>query len=105
MLDGLEIDVERMGQNLASHRGYLMSEPVLRALTDRLGKHTAHDVVYEASMTGIEAGQDFLTALRADRRLDVITDEELRALLDVRGAVGSSGEFVDRVLAGLGRLR
>jgi len=105
MLDGLEIDVERMGQNLASHRGYLMSEPVLRALTDRLGKHTAHDVVYEASMTGIEAGQDFLTALRADRRLDVITDEELRALLDVRGAVGSSGEFVDRVLAGLGRQR
>jgi hypothetical protein len=53
-------------------------------------------------MTGIEAGQDFATALRADRRLDVITDEELRSLLDVRGALGSAGEFVDRVLAGLG---
>lgn len=102
MLGGLEVDTERMSQNLASHRGYLMSEPVLRALSDRLGKHTAHDAVYEASMTGIEAGQDFATALRADRRLDVITDEELRSLLDVRGALGSAGEFVDRVLAGLG---
>jgi adenylosuccinate lyase len=92
-----------MSRNLASHQGYLMSEPVLRALSDRLGKHTAHDVVYQAAMTGIEAGQDFLTALRADRRLDVITDEELTALLDVRGALGSAGAFVDRVLAGLGR--
>jgi len=98
----LEVDTERMSHNLASHRGYLMSEPVLRALSDRLGKHTAYDAVYEASMTGIEAGQDFATALRADRRLDVITDEELRSLLDVRGALGSAGEFVDRVLAGLG---
>jgi len=103
MLERLDIDTERMSVNLASHRGYLMSEPVLRALSDRLGKHTAHDVVYEASMSGINAGQDFLTALRADRRLDVIGDEELRTLLDVRGALGSAGQFVDRVLAGLGR--
>ncbi len=102
MLEGLAVDTERMAQNLASHRGYLMSEPVLRALSDRLGKHTAHDVVYAASMAGIEAGQDFESALRADRRLDVITDAELRDLLDVRGALGSAGEFVDRVLAGLG---
>lgn len=105
MLKRLEIDTERMSANLASHRGYLMSEPVLRALSDRLGKHTAHDVVYEASMSGIDAGQDFLTALRADPRLDIIGDDELRALLDVRNALGSAGQFVDRVLAGLGALQ
>ncbi|MGI8691597.1 MAG: class-II fumarase/aspartase family protein [Geodermatophilaceae bacterium] len=103
MFEGLEVDTERMRQNLDSHQGYLMSEPVLRALSDRLGKHTAHDVVYQASMAGIDAGQDFLTALRADHRLDVIADEELRSLLAVHGALGSAGEFVDRVLAGLGR--
>lgn len=102
MLRGLEIDAERMSANIASHRGYLMSEPVLRALSDRLGKHTAHDVVYAASMSGIEAGQDFLTALRADSRLDVIPEDELSGLLDVRNALGSAGQFVDRVLAGLG---
>ncbi|MDQ3734622.1 MAG: adenylosuccinate lyase family protein, partial [Actinomycetota bacterium] len=45
MLERLEIDAERMRANLASHRGYLMSEPVMRALADRLGKHTAHEVV------------------------------------------------------------
>lgn len=102
MLGRLDVDTERMSRNLASHRGYLMSEPVLRALSERLGKHTAHDVVYEASMSGIEAGQDFRTALRADRRLDAIADDELDALLDVNAALGSAGEFVDRVLSGLG---
>ena len=101
MLAGLEVDSDRMLANIDSHRGYLMSEPVLRALSDRLGKHTAHDVVYAASMRGIEAGQDFRTALRADSRLDVIDDDELSGLLDARSALGSAGEFVDRVLAGL----
>ncbi len=103
MLQGLEVDTERMRLNLDSHRGYLMSEAVLRALSARLGKHTAHDAVYEAAMSGIEANQDFRTALRADRRLDTIPDEELDALLEVDGALGSAGRFVDRVLDGLGR--
>lgn len=102
MLQRLGVDAERMSKNLAALGGYLMSEPVMRALADRLGKHTAHEVVYEASMKGTEAGQDFVTALRADPRLDVIDDDELHALLDVRAALGSAGEFVDRALAGLG---
>lgn len=102
MLDGLEVDAERMAANLASHHGYLMSEPVLRALSDRLGKHTAHDVVYEASMRGIDGGLDFRTALRSDERLAVIDDVELDRLLDVRTALGTAVGFVDRVLAGLG---
>ena len=29
--------------------GYVLSEPVMRALADRFGKHTAHKVVYEAT--------------------------------------------------------
>ncbi|MDQ3456144.1 MAG: adenylosuccinate lyase family protein [Actinomycetota bacterium] len=103
MLDGLEVDAERMAANLAGHRGYLMSESVLRALSDRFGKHTAHDVVYEASMRGIDGGLDFRTALRSDERLAIIDDDELDRLLDVRTALGTAIAIVDRVLAGLSR--
>ena len=98
MLGELEVDEARMAANIASHNGYLMSEPVLRALADRLGKHTAHEVVYEASMNGIESGQSFRTALRSDERLDSIDDDELDRLLEVRRALGACGEFVDRVV-------
>jgi adenylosuccinate lyase len=98
MLAGLEVDAPRMAANITAHGGYLQSEPVMRALADRIGKHAAHEVVYQASMTGIDAGQNFRSALRADPRLDPISDAELSRLLDVRGALGPVGAFVDRVV-------
>ena len=106
MLDGLRADPERMLANIGSHRGYLLSEPVMRALAGRIGKHSAHDSVYAAAMRGIDLGQDFRTALRGDPRLDAITDAELDELLQVRSALGSCAAFVDRVrgsCAGAGR--
>ena len=97
MLDGLQADPGRMRRNIDSHRGYLLSEPVLRALATRLGKHTAHDAVYAAAMTGLDLDQDFRAALRADPRLDPISDEEMDELLEVRASLGSCAAFVDRV--------
>jgi adenylosuccinate lyase len=86
-----------MLSNIHAHRGYLLSEPVLRALAGRIGKHTAHETVYAAAMTGIDRRQDFRAALRADPRLDAISDAELDQLLDVRASLGASAAFVDRV--------
>ncbi len=97
MLDGLCVDTKRMRRNIDSHRGYLLSEPVMRALTDQFGKHTAHEAVYAAAMNGIDKDQDFRTALRADSRMDVISDADLDKLLDVRASLGSCAAFADRV--------
>jgi adenylosuccinate lyase len=97
MLAGLHVDAGRMLGNISAHRGYLLSEPVMRALAERLGKHTAHEAVYSAAMRGIDAGQDFRTALRADARLDAISDAELDELLQVSASLGSSAAFADRV--------
>jgi adenylosuccinate lyase len=97
MLDGLCPDPERMLSNIDAHRGYLQSEPVMRALADRIGKHSAHDSVHAASMRGLDAGQDFRTALRSDPRFDSITDAELDELLQVRASLGCCVAFVDRV--------
>jgi adenylosuccinate lyase len=96
MLDGIRADPDRMLANIDSHRGYLLSEPVMRALADRLGKHSAHDSVYAAAMYGLDQGQDFRTALRGDPRLDAIPDAELDELLEVRASLGSCAAFVDR---------
>lgn len=97
MLDGLQADAGRMLRNIGAQRGYLLSEPVMRALAGRIGKHSAHEAVYAAAMRGIDADQDFRTALRADPRLDGIPDAELDELLLVRSALGSCAAFVDRV--------
>ncbi|HWG61233.1 MAG TPA: adenylosuccinate lyase family protein [Streptosporangiaceae bacterium] len=97
MLDRLEVDRERMLRNIEAHRGYLQSEPVMRALADRLGKHTAHEIVYAAAMSGIDKDEDFRAALRRDPRLDTIPDAELDGLLDESNSLGACAAFVDRV--------
>jgi adenylosuccinate lyase len=98
LLKGLEVDAERMRSNLEARGGYLASEPVMRALADRIGKHAAQHAVYQAAMAGIEQGLPLADALLADpaiaRQLDAAA---LKRLLDPYRAVGAAGTFVDRV--------
>jgi len=101
LLEGLQVNEARMRANLDAQRGYPMSEPVMRLLAARLGKHVAHERVYAATMTGIENGVDLATALR-DAGLvgpEALSEDELVAALDPHGALGATGAFVDRVLA------
>jgi adenylosuccinate lyase len=101
LLAGLEVDADRMQANVRAQRGYLLSEPVMRALADRIGKHAAHQVVYEASLAGLERGVDLETALLADPRIsERLGPEEIAGCLDPRAALGAAPAFVDRVVAG-----
>jgi adenylosuccinate lyase len=100
LLEGLEVDAERMRANLDARGGYLASEPVMRALTARVGKHTAQALVYNATMAGIERGADLRTALEADPEVMANLDPaDLDRLLEPANALGAAGAFVDRVLA------
>lgn len=98
LLWGLEVDADRMRRNLDLQQGYPMSEPVMRALADRVGKHTAHRIVYAAARAGRENGVDLRAALRADPLLTGLGEEELDRLLDPRQALGSIPVFIDAVV-------
>jgi adenylosuccinate lyase len=101
LLDGLQVHPERMRANLDARGGYLASEPVMRALADRVGKHTAQAMVYRATMAGIDQGEDLPSALAADPQIMMVMSQaELAGLLDPAAAVGSIGPLIDRVLAG-----
>ncbi|MGE3287617.1 MAG: lyase family protein, partial [Pseudonocardia sp.] len=102
LLEGLQVHGDRMRANLDARRGYVLSEPVMRLLADRMGKHAAHEAVYAATMAGLDAGVDLGTALR-DAGLvgpDGLTDGELAAALDPARALGAATAFVDRVVGG-----
>ena len=100
LLEGLQVNGSRMRENLDAQRGYPLSEPVMRRLADRVGKHVAHERVYAATMAGIERGVDLRTAL-VDAGVvgpDGLSAEELDAALDPANALGAATAFVDRVL-------
>jgi adenylosuccinate lyase len=83
----------------------VQSEPVMRALTDRLGKHRAHQLVYTAAMSGQAEGLTLREALGADPVIaEALTDDELDALLDPVTAARPAIALADRVLADGGEL-
>jgi adenylosuccinate lyase len=99
VLEGLDIDVEQMRENLDRLGGFLLSERVMFALSDKVGKQTAHDLVYEASMHGIEQGVTFERSLMENKKVrDALTADELRAALDPTTYVGLAPQIVERVV-------
>jgi len=100
VLSGLHVDAGRMRKNLDLLGGFLLSERVMFVLSEKVGKQTAHDLVYEASMHGIERGISFEQALMQDKRVArALTPEDLRKALDPTTYVGLAPQIVDQVLA------
>lgn len=100
VLEGLVVKPENMRRNLDRLGGLLLSERVMFALADRLGKQTAHHVIYELSMKAVEENKPFKDVLLADKRVAEALDEKtLEELLDPAAYLGSAPRIVDRVLA------
>ena len=96
---GLEVDAERMRANLEASGGLVVAERISFALTTRLGRGQAHAVVAEAARA-----PSFREALLADQRTGLSADE-LDALLDPTGYLGSAEALVDRALGEYERTR
>lgn len=96
LLEGLNVDAERMRANLDARRGFLLSEPMMRALSDRIGKHAAHEAMYETAMAALAEGVDLPAAVAAR---GLLTTDQIEAAIDPHAALGAATTFVDRVLA------
>jgi adenylosuccinate lyase len=100
VLAGLEVHADKMRRNLDALGGFLLSERVMFALAGKLGKQTAHELVYDAAMQGHDQGTSFEQALMENPRVgQALSREELDALLDPTTYVGLAPEIVERVLA------
>lgn len=107
VVEGLVVRPAAMRRNLERDGGYAASETVMRALARRVGKQSAHRIVYEAAMAGLDRGEDFRRALEANPEVMAhLRADELDELLDLDGAaVQTAPAFVDRVLETARRAR
>jgi adenylosuccinate lyase len=100
VLSGLAVDAPRMRRNLDLLGGFLLSERVMFALSEKVGKQTAHELVYEASMHGIEHGLSFEQALLENGKVKAaLTPDAVRAALDPATYTGHAARIVERILA------
>jgi adenylosuccinate lyase len=100
LLAGLKVNADVMAANLDRMRGYLLSERVMLELSERVGKQTAHEWIYEASMHGITQKLSFADAMRQHAGLgQLLADDEIRDMTDPAAYLGQCGASVDRVVA------
>jgi 3-carboxy-cis,cis-muconate cycloisomerase len=87
LLDGLEVDTERMRENLGATGGLVMTESVVMALTPSLGRARAQEVVEEAARRVLDEG--------------ISLDEALPDLgeLAPESYLGAAGDLIDRAVA------
>ncbi len=96
IVEGMEVDTDRMASNLDMSRGLIMAEPVMMALADALGRQEAHDVVEEHCRAAIEGDKSLGEVLKASGAITAHLDAgEIDALLDPQNYTGSAGAFTD----------
>ena len=100
LLAGLKVNADVMAANLDKMRGYLLSERVMLELSERVGKQTAHEWIYEASMHGITSKLGFADAMRQHKGLgELLSEAEIQDLTTPSAYLGQCGASVDRVVA------
>ncbi len=97
LLEGLQVDIDRMRANLDAHRSNLSSEPLMRrgraagrqALRARRGSTRRRCAARDER-------RDLTEVLLAD---GLLSEDEVAEAMDPTAVLGAAGAFVDRVVA------
>ena len=98
----LVIHADKMRVNLEATGGFVLSEAVMLALAARIGKQSAHTLVYETAMNAHSEGRGLKEAILENQQICAhLSTTEIEALFDYRQHTGQCGAMVDRVLVEL----
>lgn len=100
--EGLEVDAERMRQNLDATDGLIMAEAVAMRLAEQVGKSDAHHLVEAASKKAVKDKKHLREALREDANVSAqLGADEIAELFEPMAYQGASQGLIDRLLASL----
>jgi 3-carboxy-cis,cis-muconate cycloisomerase len=98
--EGMVVDAARMRRNLDASGGLIMAEAVMMGLAPQLGRETAHHVVKHACDRALADGIPLAEALLLEPEVASRLDRTaIQRLTDPANYLGSTGSFIDRVLA------
>ena len=99
VLRGMKVNEKQMAINLELQNGLLLSEKIMFELGKRLGKQTAHSLVYQCSMQAFEQNKHFKEALMQNEELaKYLSAQELEEWLNPQNYLGNAPEKVDAVI-------
>ena len=96
----LDVDAERMHQNLEDNRGMIFAEAVSMALAQKIGKAKAHEAVETACNASRKDGRHLRDVVGDEASIvKHFSTEEIDSFFDADNYLGLAEEFVDRVVA------
>jgi 3-carboxy-cis,cis-muconate cycloisomerase len=96
----LEIDPERMRQNLDITHGLIFAEAVTMALAEKMPRSDAHELVQQACKRAQSTRRDLRSVLAQDAIVKTtLSEAELDRLFTPANYLGVADQFVDRVMA------
>jgi 3-carboxy-cis,cis-muconate cycloisomerase len=99
VVEGLEVDPNRMRANLDITQGLVLAEAVSMALAEKIGRQPAHELVERLCRQAVEQRRPLREVLAADKTASShLSAADLDRLLDPVNYLGSAQAMIDRVL-------
>jgi len=99
MMAGLQVHPKNMMRNLNLTKGLIVSEAVMMGLGPKLGRQSAHDLVYAHCRRAFLEDRMLIDLLKEDKDISAaLSHSELEHLCNPANYLGSSGSMVDSVL-------
>lgn len=98
-VSGIEIDTERMKENLVSSNGLILAEAVSMALAVAVGKEKAHALVEAASKRALKQNRSLREIVTEDAAITAhLSGDALAQIFETRNYLGMNDMFIARVL-------
>src|SRR5207248_6408756 len=98
-MEGLEVALARMRDNLDITRGLVFAEALTMALAPALGKAAAHERIEAASRRAKSEGRHLKDILAEDPEVRSRLEHELDRLFDPKHYLGQTQAFIEGSLA------
>ncbi|MCB1744599.1 MAG: 3-carboxy-cis,cis-muconate cycloisomerase, partial [Gammaproteobacteria bacterium] len=99
-LQGLDVRVSKMQDNLGVTAGLIVAEAVMMGLAPTLGRQRSHDLVYDCCRQALEGRMGFIDALLAQPEIAASLERaEIEALADPANYLGSAPQMTLALLA------
>ncbi|PWA07787.1 adenylosuccinate lyase [Pueribacillus theae] len=106
VLKGLNVNISNMNKNLMITNGLILSESLMLALGERIGKQKSHDILYHTSMESFEKKIPLQECLLNNQEIKQhLNEDEIMDLLDPVKHTGLSAEITDKVVTKTKKMR
>lgn len=98
VVEGLDVRSENMRKNLDITKGLTLSEAVMMALGDKLGRQQAHEILYRSCMIAFKEDTTMRDALMHSLEVrEILSEEEIDALLDPEAYTGLAARMARQI--------